>query len=196
MPASMTMGELGGARDQPRPVSMWGASLAIGILLIVGGTIALLASVLTSLVSVLTLGGLLIGVGVLEIASAFRVRRTGPFVAYFLAGVLSAVVGGLCLLQPLASLASLTLLVGVYFLASGLFRGITSVIDRYPRWGWDLAHAVVAILLGALVVAQWPVSALWMIGTIVAAEIIVRGITLVVASLALRDQGGVGLASG
>jgi uncharacterized membrane protein HdeD (DUF308 family) len=174
--------------DERELTAVWRLTLTIGVILIVAGAIALLASVLTSFVSVLLLGALLLVVGALEMGSAFRVHRSGPFAAYFLAGVLSAVVGLLFLARPLAGLESLTLLIGGYFLASGLFRGVTAVSDHYPRWGWDVLYAVVTIGLGILAVGSWPISALWLLGTIVAVEIIVRGSTLIAASLALRES--------
>lgn len=172
----------------------WGWPMAIGILLIVGGVFALFATALTSLVSVVFLGVLLLVVGILEIISAFRVGRSGPFLVYVLAGLLALVVGALFLDRPLASLSSLTLLIAGYLFASGLFRGVTSIVDRYPRWGWDLAYAIVALALGIVVVAEWPYSSFWVLGTVVAVEIIARGVTLVAASWVLRDlehtQGG------
>jgi uncharacterized membrane protein HdeD (DUF308 family) len=165
----------------------WGLPMVMGILLIVGGMFALSATVLTSVVSVIYLGVLLLIVGVFEIIAAFRRRHSEPFVVYFLAGLLSLVVGGLFLYRPLASLAPLTLLIAGYFFASGLFRGITSIVDRYPRWGWDLAYSIVALALGVYVAASWPISSLWVLGTVMAVEIIARGITLVAASWVLRD---------
>ncbi len=165
----------------------WGAPMVIGILLIIGGLFALSASVLTSYVSVIYLGVLLAIVGILEIVSAFRIRRTDPFVVYFLAGVLTLVIGGLFLFRPVASLASLTLLIAGYFFASGLFRGIVAISNRYPRWGWDLAYGAVAVALGIFVAASWPLSSLWVLGTVVGIEIIARGITLVAASWVLHD---------
>jgi len=161
--------------------------MAIGIVLIAIGLFALCAAGLTSLVSVIYLGVLLLIVGILEIVSAFRARHSKPFIVYFLAGVLSLVVGALFLYRPLASLASITLLIAGFLFASGLFRGLTAIVDRYPRWGWDLAYAVVAVALGVCVMAQWPISTFWVLGTVVAAEILARGIALVAASWVLRD---------
>lgn len=174
------------ATEQHRSAG-WGVAMTIGILLIILGALALAGVALTSLVSVIYLGVLLIVVGILEIVSAFRAHRNGPFLVYFLAGLLSIVVGGLFLDRPLASLASLTMLIAGFLFAGGLFRGIHAIVERYPQWGWDLAYAVLTIALGAYVAAQWPVSALWVIGTIVAIEIIARGVTLVAASWVLRD---------
>lgn len=167
----------------------WGIPMTIGILLIIGGLFALYAAALTSLVSVVFLGILLLAAGILEIVAAFRGRHQGRFLVYFLAGLLTAVVGALFLFRPLASVATLTLLIAGYLFASGLFRGITSIVDRYPGWGWDLLYGIVALALGAIVLAQWPASSLWVVGTVVAAEIIARGITLCAASLTLREVG-------
>lgn len=165
----------------------WGVPLTVGILWIIGGLFALGASVATSIVSVLFLGVLLMVVGVLEMVSAFRIRATGPFLVYLLAGLLAIVVGAMFLWKPLSSLASLTLVIAAYLFASGLFRGISALIERYPQWGWDFAYGIVTVALGAYIAASWPISALWLLGTIVSIEIIVRGISLVAASWMVRD---------
>ncbi len=162
-------------------------ALALGILQVVAGAIALSMAVLTSIASVIYLGVLLIIVGIAEIVSSFRRRHAAPFLGYMLAGVLTIVVGALMLRSPLASLATLTLLVAGYFLASGLFRGVVAITGRYPHRGWDLAYAVLSIGLGVYVLATLPLSALWVVGTMVAIEIIARGATLIAASRVLHD---------
>jgi len=169
--------------------ALWGVPMTMGILMIVGGVLAFFAAVLTSFFSVFFLGTLLIIVGVLEIVAAFRSRRTGgQFIVYFLMGLLSVVVGALAFDRPIATLGALTLLIAGLFFAGGLFRGITALVDRYARWGWDLAYAVVAILLGVYVVVDFPFSAFWVLGTLVAAEIFARGVALVAASSELHHQ--------
>jgi uncharacterized membrane protein HdeD (DUF308 family) len=161
--------------------------MTLGILLVIGGTFALFASVLTSLVSVIFIGSMLIAVGIFEMIAAFRLRKEAPVVPYFLSGLLAVVVGALFLYKPLASLASVTLLIAGYLFASGLFRGITAVMERYPRWGWDVAYGLIVIALGAYVAGSWPISSFWVLGTVVAAEIIARGATLIAASWLIRD---------
>jgi len=168
-------------------INGWGVPMTIGILLIIGGIFALSATVLTSLVSIIYFGILLLAVGILEIVAAFRLRSTGPVLPYVLAGLLTIVVGGLFVFRPVSSLATVTLLIAGYLFASGLFRGITSLVDRYPGWGWDFAYALLAVGLGFYVTAAWPLDSSLVLGTIVAIEIIARGITLVAASWVLRD---------
>lgn len=166
---------------------LWGALMTVGILLVLGGTFALLAAVLTSMVTVVFIGVLLVIAGILEVVSAFQASHRRRFLVYVLAGVLAIVVGALLLFHPLVGLASLALLIAGYLFASGLFRGITAIGDRYPHWGWDLAYGIAALGLGFYITASWPVSAFWVLGTVVAAEIIVRGISLIAASRVVRD---------
>jgi uncharacterized membrane protein HdeD (DUF308 family) len=165
----------------------WGVPITIGILLVVGGMFALAATSLTSLVSIIYFGALLLAVGILEIVAAHRLRGTGPVLPYVLAGLLTIVVGALFVFRPVTSLASVTLLIAGYLFASGLFRGVTSVTDRYLGWGWDFAYALLTVGLGLYVAAAWPLNSFWVLGTIVAIEIIARGVTLIAAAWTLRD---------
>lgn len=172
----------------PRATStLWGGPFILGLLLAVLGIVSLGASFITSLVSAIFFGAMLTIAGISEIVAAFRVRKSGgPFVLYLLGGVLSAVVGLFILVYPKAGLAALTLMLAGYFFASGLFHAITSIVDRYPRWGWDLFYGAVSIFLGIVVMAEWPISAIWLVGTMVGIGILFRGIALMAGSLTLR----------
>jgi uncharacterized membrane protein HdeD (DUF308 family) len=108
-------------------------------------------------------------------------------VMMLLAGLLALVVGALFLYRPIGGLASLTLLIACYLFASGLFRAVISIANRYQRWGWNLAYGIIAVLLGVYIVASWPVSALWVLGTVVGAEIAARGVVMMTMSWGLRD---------
>ncbi|MBN1205425.1 MAG: DUF308 domain-containing protein [Myxococcaceae bacterium] len=166
--------------------NVWGAPLVVGLLITLLGCLALASVGITSLISVFFYGALLAVMGIAEIVHAFRIRKTGPFLLFLLGGVLSMVVGLLVLAWPGAGLAALTLLLAGYFLATGLFRTITSVMDRYPRWGWDCADGIISIALGAIIMAQWPLSTLWAVGIVVGVGLISRGIALMAGSLAVR----------
>jgi uncharacterized membrane protein HdeD (DUF308 family) len=165
----------------------WGIVAGIGILLIVLGILAIGAAFTAGVVSIVFLGSLLVVGGIGEIIGAFRLRERGLAVP-FLAGLLSAIVGALLALQPIAGLAAAGALIGAYYLASGLFRGITSVIDRYPHWGWDFFYGIVAIVLGGYVLGTWPISSLWLVGTLVGIELVVRGAAWMGAGFALRKM--------
>jgi uncharacterized membrane protein HdeD (DUF308 family) len=165
----------------------WGIPMTFGVLMTLGGIFAMCAAMLTGIVSVLYIGASLAVVGVIDVVSGIQLRGRGSTTPLIAVGVLAIIAGIVLLARPLAGLASLTMLVTAYLFASGLFRGITSVADRYPGWGWDLAYSIVALLLGIYVMAWWPVSSLWVLGTVVGAEITARGASLVAASWTLRE---------
>jgi uncharacterized membrane protein HdeD (DUF308 family) len=167
--------------------SVWGGPFVVGLLITLLGCLALASIAITSLISVIFYGSLLTVMGVAEIIHAFRVRKTGPFLLFLLGGVLSIVVGVLVLAWPAAGLAAMTLLLAGYFFATGLFRAITSLMDRYPRWGWDFADGSVCVALGVIIMALWPLSTLWAVGIVVGVGIISRGIALMASSLAVRS---------
>jgi uncharacterized membrane protein HdeD (DUF308 family) len=166
---------------------VWGVPMTIGVLMIIGGVLALGAALFTSIASVFYIGASLIVVGVVELVSGFRLHDRGSRLALVAAGVVASLAGILLLARPLHGLATLTLLLAGYLFASGLFRGLTAIADRYAGWGWDVAYGLVSLLLGAYVTASWPISSAWVVGTLVGAEILARGIAMVAASLALRD---------
>jgi uncharacterized membrane protein HdeD (DUF308 family) len=53
-------------------------------------------------------------------------------------------------------------------------------------WYWPLLSGIVSILLGGLIVAQWPASGLWVIGLFVAIELIFNGWSYIFIALAAR----------
>jgi uncharacterized membrane protein HdeD (DUF308 family) len=161
--------------------------MVVGILMIIGGLFALYASALTSMVTVLYLGVMLALVGILEIASAIRMRHHQPFLVYLLAGVFALVVGVLFIARPVTGLLSVSFLIAGYLFASGLFHGVVAVADRYPRWGWDVAYSIITIGLGMYLLSSWPVSSMFVLGAIVGLEIIARGVALVAAAWVVRD---------
>lgn len=172
---------------RPFVSAAWGGPFVMGLLLFLFGCVAVYSAVVSSVVSVLLYGSLLVVGGIVECVHSFRVRRVGgPFLLYFLGGILTAVVGVLVLAEPGAGLGALTLLIAGYFFVSGLFHAITSLMDRYDNWGWDLFYGVCAVAAGVIIMAQFPVSALWVVGTYVGAVIIARGVALMAASLMVR----------
>jgi membrane-bound ClpP family serine protease len=52
-------------------------------------------------------------------------------------------------------------MVGLFFIIGGLFQLIRSFAVTLPGWGRQALDGAVTVLLGLLVLAQWPVSGLW-----------------------------------
>ncbi|RKH13812.1 HdeD family acid-resistance protein [Corallococcus praedator] len=168
--------------------AVWGAPFLLGMLTAAAGIVLLGATFFTSMVTIFFIGMMLVIGGIAEIVAGVRLRAQGggPFWSFILGGLLTSVVGILAVVFPGAGLASLTLLLAGFFFANGLFHVITSVMDRYPQWGWDAAFGLISVFLGISVMAQWPTSSVWLVGTLVGVGVFFRGIAMMSGSLALR----------
>jgi uncharacterized membrane protein HdeD (DUF308 family) len=165
----------------------WGWFLALGIVQIVAGMLAVGFAFPATLASVVTFGVLLLIAAGAQIAAAFLARDWGGFFLFLLLGVLYAVAGFLTLQHPLLAAESLTLMLAAVFLVGGIFRIIIALIERFPSWGWVLFNGAITVLLGIAIWQQWPGSGLWVLGTFVGIDLIVNGVTWSVLAVGVRN---------
>jgi uncharacterized membrane protein HdeD (DUF308 family) len=57
---------------------------------------------------------------------------------------------------------------------------------RYRLRGWQAVDGIITIILGALVLAQWPASGLWVIGLFIGIDLIFYGLAWIALALGLR----------
>jgi uncharacterized membrane protein HdeD (DUF308 family) len=155
------------------------------VLFILGILGLIFADVLT-VASVITFGVLLLVGGIAELSHAVRQRGGDRFFLAFLSGLLSIAVGAVMFLRPAVGVAGSGLLIAGWLFATGLFRGVVALMERYRYWGWDLLYGILSILLGFWVTASLPTSAMWLLGTVVALELMARGVAVMGTSLALQ----------
>ncbi len=160
--------------------------LALGILLVVLGGVAMVLSVATTIASVLVFALLMIVGGVMRLVGAFRAKDWGGLLLLALTGVLAIVVGAMSLRDPAAAALALTLLFAAFFLALGLIRIVTAIALRYGSWGWSVFSGAVTAILGLLLFIDWPVSGLWFIGFCVALDLMVEGWGWIMLAMAAR----------
>jgi uncharacterized membrane protein HdeD (DUF308 family) len=165
----------------------WGWFLALGIALIVVGTVAICYPVLASEVAVEVFGFLLVaGFGV-QVVSGIWARRWSGFFLHLLCGLLYLFVGLVLIEHPGLGMAVYTLLLAVFFVAGGLFRIVFALSQRFSGWGWTLLAGVVALLLGIMIWRRFPASALWVLGTFLGIDLIFSGCSWVMLGLGLRN---------
>src|SRR5438309_11708277 len=114
----------------------WGWLLALGIMMVVLGTIALFIMPAATVGTVLVLGWLLVISGIFEMIHAFRVRRWGGLFLHLIGGVLGVLIGLLVVTHPLVGALAWTLLFASFFTVIGLFRLISAIRLKFPHWGW------------------------------------------------------------
>jgi uncharacterized membrane protein HdeD (DUF308 family) len=54
-------------------------------------------------------------------------------------------------------------------------------------WGWVLASGISDLILAAIIILGWPISAVWVLGLLVGVNLITSGWAIVMAALAGRN---------
>src|SRR5262245_16787090 len=98
----------------------WGWILFMGVLSLVLGLFALAFVGLTTVVSVIYLGVVILLNGIAHIAFGISTRRSGNLWLHLAIGVLSAIVGFIIFTRPIENALILTLFIAAYLLISGL----------------------------------------------------------------------------
>jgi len=167
-------------------VQHWGWYLAFGIALVVLGVAAIGRAVMATVATMVFFGWLLALAGGIELVQALMVGKWAGFFLHLLAAVLYAVVGFLFIARPLAGAEVVTVLMASFFLIGGLFQLIGAPLVHLPGWGWHALDGAISLLLGLLVLAQWPASGLWVIGLFVGINLIFYGSAWTALALSLR----------
>src|SRR5260221_14365918 len=100
----------------------WSWIVALGIVYMVAGFIALGSVVMATVGSVFVVGIMMLIAGVAEVIHAFQVKSWGKFLFWLLLGGLYIVAGFATFENPLLAAALLTLVLGVALVASGIMR--------------------------------------------------------------------------
>ncbi|HWR35416.1 MAG TPA: HdeD family acid-resistance protein [Clostridia bacterium] len=164
----------------------WGWFLALGIIQIVIGIVALGFMPAATIGTVLVFGWLMLVGGIVEAVYAFRSRGGGGFLLHLAGAVLGVLIGLLVVTHPVAGALAWTLLFASLFTVGGLFHVIAAASLRYPKWGWSVFDGAITLLLGIMLWAEWPVSGFWFLGLALGVSLVLRGWSHVMFALAVR----------
>lgn len=166
----------------------WGWLLALGIVFVILGFIGLGMTFAVTMASVLMYGVLLlIGAGA-QFVDAAKCKGWKGIIWHVLIALLYAVAGIAAIADPLAASAILTLMLAGVLIVVGLARVIMAFQMRGARnWLWPLLGGMVSIILGGIIMANWPVSGLWIIGLFVSIELMVNGWSYIFVALSAKS---------
>ena len=159
----------------------WVAILAL--LELVLGFILLSFPALLGASAIWVAGFVLLAVALMRLLEVFTIpgRRLWNLLAF----CIYLAVGLLVIFWTGLSLEVWTLAIGLALLIGGALRlGVAISLSRQPGSAWRYFNAIVSLLLGAMVCWGWPESSLWLIGTLIAVEMIFSGWTLLFLALA------------
>jgi uncharacterized membrane protein HdeD (DUF308 family) len=166
----------------------WGMILTLGILMIVLGTIGFFQPMVYTVATVVFFGALLLVAGGAALVSAFKLKGWPGKSSGVALAALFVLAGILMLMHPILSGLSLTLIAAFFLIAAGGAKCWMGFSHRERHgWGWIVGNGALSILLGLLIFAGFPGSALWVIGLFLAIELIFDGWGVVALALAARE---------
>ena len=158
--------------------SSWGWFLVLGISLTVLGAACIAFDVTATFATVFVFGWLLLIGGVVALVHAFRTRTWSGFFLYLLSALFRGFTGYLLIRYPIIGAETLTLMLSSFLIVGGLFRAIGAGMAKFPRWGWSVCAGVISTVLGIMLLAQMPISAVWFIGFALGVDFIVDGVAV------------------
>jgi uncharacterized membrane protein HdeD (DUF308 family) len=169
----------------------WKAFLAEGILLAILGLAAMIVPPLASLAVTIFLGWMFLISGIGGLIVTFWARQLPGFWWSLISALLAIAAGVILLAQPVQGTLTLTIVVGVYFLAEGVATIMYALEHRRElsgRWSWLLVAGLMDILIAFLIISGLPGSAGWAIGLLVGINLLFGGATLIGMALAARNS--------
>src|SRR5262245_51082495 len=166
----------------------WKALMAIGVLAIFIGCIAILVPAVAAVGTAIFIGWILVIAGAFLVAAAFMAHSIGSVLLRLAWALLTVIVGLWLIIEPDNGTLTLTLVLGIYFLFMGITRiGIAFASRGQPNAGLLGLSGFAGLLIGILVLAKFPSSADWAIGLLVGIDLIFAGWTLVAVALVGKD---------
>ena len=174
--------------DLPRTLKRnWGWVMAAGILMVILGTLAIVAPHVATLAAELLVGWLLLIAGFGQLIQAFRDRGWANLALDVLGGLLYVAAGLILLAVPATGALSLTAILAILFVVDGVLRCIGAFRVRPDRgWLWALASGLLSVLVGVLIWTGLPGSAVWAIGLMVGITLLMAGWSNIYIALAAR----------
>ena len=166
----------------------WKGLMAVGVLAIVVGCVAILVPAVASVGTAIFIGWILVIAGAFLVAGAFTAHSVGTVVLRLIWAALTVSSALWLIVEPHNGTLTLTLVLGIYFLFMGLTRIAVAFSGRgQPNAGLVGLSGVAGLLIGILVLAKFPSSADWAIGLLVGIDLIFAGWTLTVVALVGKD---------
>lgn len=151
----------------------------LGALLVVAGLVGLVYTGVATLTSMILFGWLLLIGGLVGLLHAIQSRGTSYFWLGVVVAALNIAAGVVVIRHPHGTAEALTMFAALLFLTGGVFRLVGSVVVRGPQFGWTLLQGAFGLLLGLLVLFDWPHSSLYVLGCFFSLALLFDGLGLI-----------------
>lgn len=158
-----------------------------GLIALIGGIMALIDPFAASLAATVLAGWVFVAMGVLQIIQSFQVRGWAGFAWYLLLGLLALLVGLSLVFNPLEGMISITIVIGILFLVTGVVKTMYAFSLRpMAGWGWVLFSGLVSVVLAIMIFAGFPATAASVPGILLGIELVSNGLLFLFVAFGLR----------
>jgi uncharacterized membrane protein HdeD (DUF308 family) len=166
-----------------------GWSIFMGILTAAVGVVMIIYPLATAAASTVFFGSALIIAAVAQLVFAFSSQSAGQFFLKLLLGIVYGIAGVSLVAVPGIGVVTLTAMLGAMLIAEAVME--TFIAFSLPAGsgrGELLFNALTSLLLGLMIVLQWPSSSIWAIGTLVGVAVLFNGVTRAVIAGTIRRE--------
>ncbi|WP_415355775.1 HdeD family acid-resistance protein [Halioglobus sp. Uisw_031] len=166
----------------------WAWMLSLGIVMVILGVIGLGMTVLFNETVVMYFGFLLLFGSGVQLMQAFRAEAWKGRVWHVLIALVYIVGGIIAVTEPVIAGMTLALLIAWTLIVIGVLRLVMALQMRGAAgWLWTLLGGALSVVLGVMIINEWPQSGLWVIGLFVAIEILFAGWSQIMIALAAKN---------
>jgi uncharacterized membrane protein HdeD (DUF308 family) len=170
--------------------SHWRLLMFQGTIMVLLGILAFAAPVAATIAVDIFVGWLFLISGIVGLVAVFSAKDIPAFLWSLITAALSVTAGFLLIWKPVVGALTLTLLLTALFMTEGVFQIVASIAYRHVAggsWGWMLVSGLADLVLVALIILGWPMTAAWTLGILVAINLITSGWAILMAASAGRS---------
>ena len=184
--SSPSHGSLGTAMSKLR--HRWGWFVALGVLTVVLGALALGTVVSATVTAVFIIAIFMIIKGGSEIAVGLNAGTWGREFLLIIAGLFYIVAGAFALAQPGPAAVIFTLMLGASMLVAGGVRIYIGTHMHSHARTMVIVGGVVTMLVGLLIILGWPANSLIILGVLLGVDLVFTGTMWIGFGLRLRTH--------
>ncbi|MGV6817865.1 MAG: HdeD family acid-resistance protein [Thiotrichales bacterium] len=171
----------------------WKVMLAIGVFMVFAGTFGIGLSAYLTLGSMFVFAALIGTAGVLQFIQGVQAKEKKWIgrSQHFGIAILYILTAGIMVWDPVAASAGVTLFLAALFAAMGAMKIWYAVRCKRHDWKWVLPSlsGLISLILSGLILITWPASSLWLLGLLIAIELLANGWFLTLLAMRVKKAG-------
>lgn len=161
--------------------------MGIGIAFVILGIIGLGMSATLGLTITGLFGVLLIVGGCIQFIHSFTIKAWKGRIYLVISSLIYLLAGIIIVVNPVKSELFLTLMLAGMFVFAGTLRVCMAFQKHsFKNKFWTIINGVISVILGIIIISNWPFSGLLVIGLLISIELIMNGWTFVFVASQLK----------